>query len=523
MKDRCSMKIKKYMTKHKEMIFLVIGLLLTIFYFSYATTITWDGAHYMSYVEIFEGKLPFTSWDVVRGPIFPLIIYLGNFFFGKTVLGLLINSYLYFLVMLVIVYKILDSNLPKSKKKVGIIVASLIAIIINPIIYGYYHTLLTEFVAMTLAVISCYLSYLWLKVDFTKKGRAITFVIIFSLLNVVSWFLKQPYLSVTLFPLLMAFLIRIFRKEKIRQKIYPVLTVTISLFILFVAISSWNSILAGKKVDANTDRNPVNSIGNMMVMAIPYFKTESYYDSYEEINLDDHFFDEKEREEIKECIDNNRPFMIVSIYDMKNKLIAKDVLKTNNGSMSMASSLIYIMKKYLQHPILLTDSYVSNYLAIADIYRTTSEDGVGYTNTKKFDLAFSNEITTIGMKPFSYSSNIFYLTDEAYARVVNYEQYNSCSKILNVTMRLLGKVALALFKVLFVLLPFTFIYSIVMRIKTKKNKYDILIILFGFGFLHILLHCATGSIIDRYAMPAYITTFIGMILLIGNREKREGR
>ena len=30
-------------------------------------------------------------------------------------------------------------------------------IILNPIIFGYYHTVLTEFVAMTISLVTCYL------------------------------------------------------------------------------------------------------------------------------------------------------------------------------------------------------------------------------------------------------------------------------------------------------------------------------------------------------------------------------
>ena len=43
---------------------------------------------------------------------------------------------------------------------------------------------------------------------------------------------------------------------------------------------------------------------------------------------------------------------------------------------------------------------------------------------------------------------------------------------------------------------------------------NLAIILLGFSFLHILLHAVTGAIIDRYAVPAFITTILGIFLLV---------
>ena len=59
-------------------------ILVTIFYFEYSVSILWDSAHYMNYVNIFEGNLAWNQWDVVRGPVFPIVIYLGNFIFERS-------------------------------------------------------------------------------------------------------------------------------------------------------------------------------------------------------------------------------------------------------------------------------------------------------------------------------------------------------------------------------------------------------------------------------------------------------
>ena len=73
--------------------------------------------------------------------------------------------------MLFFSYKILNKTISNNKRKTKIILFSLLLIIFNPIIYGYYHVLLTEFIAMTFAVVSCYLAYKMLEVDFSNKKR----------------------------------------------------------------------------------------------------------------------------------------------------------------------------------------------------------------------------------------------------------------------------------------------------------------------------------------------------------------
>ena len=76
-----------------------------------------------------------------------------------------------------------------------------------------------------------------------------------------------------------------------------------------------------------------------------------------------------------------------------------------------------------------------------------------------------------------------------------------------------------LFKFVFLLLPILTIVIIAIRLTTKKSehykkKMNLIIILLGFSFLHLLLHTVTGAIIDRYAVPAFITTILGTFMFV---------
>lgn len=198
---------------------LILLLCLIIFYFEYSVTILWDSAHYMSYVNILERIAPLNTWDVVRGPTFPIIIFLGNILFGKTSQGLLMNTFIYYLIMILFVYKILnyafDNFNFSSKKKRNLSIVILLFVIINPIIFGFYHSLLTEFVAITLSVLSCYLAVIWYDIEIDKnKKNYIIISIIFAFLTVFSWFLKQPYVSCGFFPFLISYIISLFKDRK---------------------------------------------------------------------------------------------------------------------------------------------------------------------------------------------------------------------------------------------------------------------------------------------------------------------
>ena len=85
-------------------------------------------------------------------------------------------------------------------------------------------------------------------------------------------------------------------------------------------------------------------------------------------------------------------------------------------------------------------------------------------------------------------------------------------------MLILGKIFLIVFKILFALLPFSLIIAIVFRCKNKnkeiqKRNLNLIIILLGFSFLHVMLHVVTGAIIDRYAIPAFISNILGTTIL----------
>ena len=518
--------MKNIYVKHKNKLLTIAFILLTIFYFEYSVTVLWDSAHYMNYVNILEGITSWNQWDVVRGPIFPIIIYLGNFLFGKTTQGLIMNTYLYYVVMLIFCYKILnqffcnDKKVNTKNKNIIILLFIFFMIIINPIIFGFYHSLLTEFVAITLSVISCYYAYIILEIDFFEERKKYLLLLgIAILLTCFSWFLKQPYVSCGLFAFVISFVISIFEKRNIKNIAVRILSLIICVLCLGMTIIGWNKFLLSTGNNPNTGRNPTNSLGIQLINAIDFLEVKTDEEIYKSDYIKGSKLSKKEKTNL--LTSNDKNFVIVNIFDGK-KIIAADYIMTKDdyGNISSVDSLFYIIKTFFNNPIKLLDSYLTNYLSIIDIYSTNTIDGVGYESNKQIDLSFSNEISTIAYRPYNYAlSNIFYMTDEMYERIECYEQTNYVFKGLNFLMRNLGIIFLGIFKILFLLLPIVFISSLCIRVFTKNSQsyrrnLDLIIILLSFSLLHVLLHTVTGAIIDRYAIPAFITTILGTFMFI---------
>ena len=513
------------MLKRKKFIGVLIFIVF-LFYFQYSVTIAWDSAHYMNYVNIFEGKIGWNTWNVVRGPIFPLLIFIGNFIFGKTSQGITILTFLFYLSTLYFYLKIIEdfifSNIKITNKKKNIIECIFIILtILNPIIFGYFHCLLTEFVAINISVISCYFAYKWLKIDFLEKRKYyILYSIYFIILVPISWHLKQPYVSCSLFPFVIAYLISVFENRKIKLVIIRTITFFSCLLMLFISIKTWNLILRKMNVDPSGDRNPTVIVSTQVLngTGIVQVKDSDDIDDLEKF-ISKTKLDKDQKKIIRKYWNEEKRFFIINTYK-DNKIIESDYIYNGGNRIPFFTSISYVLKTFIKHPLLLSSSYASNYLATINVYRTEPDDGGGYRNTHIYDLDFLNEISSLGYRPYNYnnSSNILYLSPELYENVKNYEQENHACPIINSLMKFLTGIYSILYKLFFAILPFILLITIIFRIFEKNNKlkekFNLCIILLGYSFLHVFLHVFLGALIDRYTVPAILTTFLGMFCFL---------
>ena len=499
--------------KSKELLVAIL-IIAFVYFILFPTLIFWDSGHYMSFVAIFEKNAPWSSWDVVRGPVFPLIIYLSNYIFGKTSTGLLITQGLFYLILFISTYLIFRRLASKNNKIVCAIACaiSFLFLMIDPIIFGYMHSLLTEFVAIAISLLMCFLSWKWIDINYKKQRILyIIFAILFSLAIMGSYFLKQIYVSIALFPLLTAFIVSIFYDKSWKSSLCRLGVIIFSLLLLVGSIKGWNAFLKHKGVNTSTDRNVTVSFGNTLIQALGDYQLEKVVT---EDNIDSFKLSKSDKKEITK---NMNKYSVVSLKNGNNKIQKSYLIPSEGGNVSTINATFFIIKQTFTNFGKVFDSYMANYLAIANIYSKKTTDSITYSVNKEIDLDYCHENCAIAGKIKENQNNIAYMLDDARIRVADYEQFNNSPVCLKKMLDNNSPISQTIFKIVMVSLPFTFIASLVFFFVFKcvdKKLLSLQVIISTYSLLHYLAHVGTGMNIDRYASPVYYTGLLTIILLI---------
>lgn len=523
----------KFMNK-KQIIALLVGIIfITIAFFTYNVTITFDSSHYLWLTNLLSPNDTFSNWDVARGCVFPLFIYILNVLFGVNSNALLVGMFFNYIVMLFICYLIYkEFFLGKFKKIYNILVLILFFILIafNPIIFGYYHTLLTEFISITLAVVACYLSWKFIYINYDKdKMKFWIYTIVFAFLSIFAWNLKQPYVGTVIYPFIISIIISIFKKIGIKNFLFKILSIIISVMAIVISILVWNKILVLNNVNQNDERDSSGFFARQLIEGVSCYNREFHEDSYtKESIMNNKRISDEDKEKIYEILDKKNT-------DYSNFIILRSgepekekydyILYIKNEKITTGEAIKFVFNTLINRPISLLNSYISNYLAIINIYKIGFEYDVNKLFiVKEFELLSSSENTAISYKIYNTNtSNIFPLSEEFSKYAESYSGENEGLIIFNFIMRKLQNIAIILFKVILIILPLEVILVIILLIISKVKKFfnnegikilELIFILVLFSFLHICSHAVLGASIDRYAISAFVTNMIAIILLI---------
>ena len=512
-------KIKKYWK-------ILVWPLIWLYYSAFSVIIYWDSAHYMSYVYILEGKLGMENWDIVRGPVFPYIIYFCRKILGKSNWSLIIITFISYAIMLFFVNlflkKCLDNIKDKRTKNIFYFL-TFVLIIFNPIILGYYHALLTELVALTLTIICCYLAWKWIDLDFfDSKIKYILYTILFSILFVFSWFLKQPYVAIPLFPFLIASVISIYQKFNLKNILQRIISLVLMIFVLINSNNMWYKYLSDSGLDLNTNRNVVQGFGGQLVTGSRNIRSvndlealKENYNNYEYLNSEEKLVLEKNIGK------ETNEFYAYNILNLDGDVIDTKVIDIEGkNSISVVQALSLIGETFVEHPIIVLDGYISAYLCLADLYEKNPELPTGLNEKLAFGC---EENCTIGSGITEVKDNIYYMTDEMYEKVESYEKFNIAPRILRVPLRLISSIFQKYYSLSMITLPFLCIAVLLIRLiynkklnEQSKKEYNIIIIFLWFSFFNALVYVFTTSCIDRYVAVGIIPMVISQILLIKN-------
>ena len=519
-------------------LFLIL-IVITIIYFSIPLVATWDTAHYHNYLDILYGKRSWDNWDVIRGPVFPVFIAGVHFLFGYSHLGMLFGTYIVTVVVLLIaVYFIRELS-----NNVSIFISYsllFVFLFLNPIFLGFYHTVLTEFMASFLMIFSVLVSYLWFykNVYDNTKFEFIGLSIILIVLVSVSFHLKQPYVATTIMPLLGSSLLSVLSDKKTVNIIQRLFVVVISIILLICSLIVWHNFLPNKGIASNKARMSYYMVSDRLYRGLnsqtkanteQLIKNEQTKKepikqdvivggislaelSYAEVENDKtiNFFDSVRALRLKRT-GKEESYRFLFIADSDGKIIDKILIGGKPGIMRSIFELIRIC---IAHPVLSLKKFVINFMEITRLTKNPWQ-----------------ETEAIAFKSFEakgYGNNVFWVASYFEPLIAPYKHYE-INFIGFIPYKLFKKLSLWMFPILlnilsslWILFVLYFFYNALRRRITKKDSKirnsKIIIFLFISSFAifsqiffpNVLL----GYTNDRYAFPAYSLSLIVWVIIL---------
>lgn len=148
----------------------------------------------------------------------------------------------------------LDLFHPSNKKNRRFIIFLIFLFIaIDPTILGYYHVVLTEYVAATFAIISCFAALRLFKSPIFSK-RFFLWSFYFLLTVPISWHLKQPYIGAAYFPFITCCLLIIMREFSKKTIAYGLIINLLIISSLVISAITWNAFLISQNNPMNENR-----------------------------------------------------------------------------------------------------------------------------------------------------------------------------------------------------------------------------------------------------------------------------
>lgn len=512
------------MKKIKKFIPYIIIVLIAIIFLSIPTIIFADTNLYYKTAKILLGLEELSNWPIVRGPSLALILYPFLKILGNNEFSIRICLCIFYLIMIITSYnftkKETNNLLTKKENKTKIIVYSIyiLLIVLNPIIFGYYHGILTEFAANTISIINLILITKINNKENISNKHYIKLLIYSCFIFTFSWFLKQPYFTISFFPYLTLLFLKLKNKN---NRLKTTILFIVPIIFLILSINIWKNFLISKDLNyLNTDNNNFY-ISKAIIDGNSNYEKDVTREIYTIEGVHHNFvLTEEDRELILEKLENNdKKYIVYYVHNIKGEVIDTEVFTYKNERFTSIEALKFVLKAFVKHPIIVIDSYISNYLASINIYSTYQ--GGNYYRPYKNPKNVYGENGIIGLGFLSdIETNYKGLAGEEKITEEIEIKYNSIDKLG--IIKLLGFYYLLLYKIQYLILP---IFWLILLIKVLKNKrqYETSFIFINFVFMHSLFHIFMGAMIDRYiyiTYPAYILGIICFILAIKNNKTK---
>lgn len=505
--------MKNFWNKNKKKVLAIILIILSgILFFSYNITTTWDSSEYLGLADYIGTNEMKTNWIKHRGIAFPLLLKLLKPFGIENKFFILIGMYIFYLWMIFTIYKMYEKlkELGVFKNRIlkfVFVIYTLVFTILNPMIFGYYHTVLTEFVAITISLFTCYLSWLWIENSWAEnKKYTCIYTIIFSILTIFLYHIKQSLVPLTLIPIIISAFISIVNKPNKTNILSKVITFLIVLITLVLSVNIWNFSMRDADVAESTNDIRVK---DRLIYGITTLKKICDESNIQEKDIDRSKLDSKDNEEIDKILSDESNYKHFRIY--KTTMNSKYLVYFTKQEGSFKDQLKFHFKVLINSPMDIVKSYYDGYYKIIFI-------------DKNYPIEYVYENTIIPTKIYIKDENVVDVNEEYQKYIENYKtinQMNFVASIFNKYVKhvinmvtIITKFSLWLTPVMGVI---AFIIYLIFNKKISENKLktlQLVIILYITSFGGIMAYIVFGTTVDRYVVPMIIQAFIAHFLFM---------
>lgn len=471
----------------------VLLLLVVLIFVSVPIYFTVDSAWYISYLKYFEDKEVFAKWNLIRGWLFPYLIYITSQLFGLTSQGLICLMLLFFILTLCLCFSFFkivgDEQLRYIKYAVIVI------LFFNPVVFGYYHIVLTEFLGASICLFNM---VFFLKVYYASDGGKARWIVlkavVLALNLILAYSLKQTYIAFITIPFVMTEFCRWIKREK---KGIALVTLGAAFACLLASNKMWTNYVHTGNIFREGKMASVTSGNIEKVLSDSLVNGATYFEIIDEDTI--------------AVLDNNME--VEETFDFSTK---------ENGDVR------YIIECFLQRPDRMLMGYIDNYLVLSNYYGR----GEDYKSAvKEASITRGNENSSIACAFGWYRRGKDFYTDQGYDELMGEFGYEDLTQlkirvdssiVLDTIYHSKGYMQFTkmLFTISLIVAPFLaimlFVYVLWRVIKNRSidKRLEIAFILETTVFGNVFVLAILNNQIDRYCFPVFMIAVLGLFLVL---------
>lgn len=506
-----------FATVRWKSVFLVLAVLSILVHFSLPLVITFDTGHYFQYLRILNGLDSFDSWDRIRQPGYPLFLYFVSNLLGTNQHSFLLIHLLLLLLVVGFTVNFIWKNYTSASARLFGTFFIVVFIILDPLVVGYFHVLLTEAFAATISATSCFLALIWtpmLAAEKQSNRKIAAIMALWIFLLVYSYHLKQTFIFCALFPFIASTVIgTLSNKSQCNQILLASKRIFVALLFLALSIAAWATFLPISGSAEMREREPLRAGTTVLIQGLSKAKSLGSINALGKSNQLNNF-PEWVQTEVKELEQGSiYSSSCTRLFQLGDATSAKySILKCKGDRPNLLEVVNFLVKSALRAPIVTLSSYGESVARLVRLKPSGIATGGGV-----YSISLENE--AIGFKVFTGVQNSFWMPSKLAEEVESLKQPR-----IETSRGFFGKIpykwfrghSQVLFTFVLLILLFSFPFLLIYFVKTVRSSTSnrpvwlFCLAASGTTVFHFAIHIIFGGAIDRYAFPMY---FVGLFAL----------